>query len=419
MNMLTSNEETKRGSWEDFLLRAAREISLTEAQYEKINKRYSLLQDILSGSINPLLAEAHIFIQGSMGLKTTIKPVSGAPDDLDTIDADAIIWLPHAQDASAQEVLEVIEERFVQGSRVQEKIKKLRRGVRIVYADESPGFHIDVTPARAVNGNPEEKGQGRLEVPDRVTGWKASSPLPYSNWLQSASAEEIALESYSEYVKGHMTFDAATQDPLPAYQDYVDQDPLRATIKLLKRHRDEWAIRSSNEANRPISAVITTLATYAYLDVARLSRHKPLRPLDAILAIVGKMPDYIKYRGHEYLVCNPADPGENFAEKWNRSDEGARYREAFFDWHAGAHKSVSLGLESFESAESFADAVNESFGIGPAFISKVNNSIPPNWTLPGRPEGTTRNSVGMNSLFGGVSGSKNSQAGVKPVDRLG
>ena len=105
--MLLSNEQTKRSSWEYFLLRAAREISLSEAQYEKINDRYSQLEKILSASDNPLLAEAHIFVQGSMRLKTTIKPIPGAPADLDTIDADAIIWLPHAQGAGAKEVLEL------------------------------------------------------------------------------------------------------------------------------------------------------------------------------------------------------------------------------------------------------------------------------------------------------------------------
>lgn len=47
-----------------------------------------------------------------MRLKTTIKPIPGAPADLDTIDADAIIWLPHAQGAGAKEVLEAIEQRF-------------------------------------------------------------------------------------------------------------------------------------------------------------------------------------------------------------------------------------------------------------------------------------------------------------------
>lgn len=416
--MSISNEQTKRGSWEHFLLRAAREISLSEAQYEKINDRYSQLERILNASDNPLLAEAHIFVQGSMRLKTTIKPVSGAPEDLNTIDADAIIWLPHAQGAGAQEVLDAIEERFKAGSRVQEEIKQLRRGIRIIYVDENPGFHIDVTPARAINGNSQSNGEGKLEVPDRVTGWKASSPIPYSNWLQVASKQTISLE-HLVVAKSQRTFDAATQDPLPQYEDYLDQDPLRATIKLLKRHRDEWAIRTKNADHRPISAVITTLATNAYLDVANESQSTPLRPLDAILEIVRRMTDHIKHRGNECFVCNPADSGENFAEKWNRPLDGQRYRRAFQEWHENASASVSLGLKSFDSAEAFAKAVKENFGMGPAFISAVNREIPSNWTMPGRPDGTTRNSTSMGALFGGLSGTASSQEDVKPVGRLG
>lgn len=415
--MSMSNKQTKRGSWEHFLLRAAWEISLSEAQYEKINDRYSQLEKILNASDNPLLAEAHIFVQGSMRLKTTIKPVSGAPEDLDTIDADAIIWLPHAQEAGAKEVLDAIEERFKAGSRVQEEIKQLRRGIRIVYADENPGFHIDVTPARAINENPQDNGEGKLEVPDRVTGWKASSPIPYSNWLQVASMKTISLE-HLVVAKSHRTYDAATQDPLPQYEEYLDQDPLRATIKLLKRNRDEWAIRTKNDNYRPISAVITTLATHAYLDVVQESQSKPLRPLDAILEIVRRMTDHIHHRGSECLVCNPADSGENFAEKWNRPLDGHSYRRAFQEWHENASASVSLGLESL-SAESFAKAIKENFGMGPAFISAVNSEIPSNWTMPGRPDGTTRNSTSMGALFGGVSGTANSQEDVKPVGRLG
>ncbi|WP_349733434.1 nucleotidyltransferase domain-containing protein [Pseudomonas jessenii] len=416
--MLLSNEQTKRSSWEYFLLRAARDISLSEAQYEKINDRYSQLEKILSASDNPLLAEAHIFVQGSMRLKTTIKPIAGAPADLDTIDADAIIWLPHAQGAGAQEVLEAIEERFKEGSRVQEEIKQLRRGIRIVYADENPGFHIDVTPARAIAGNGEGNGEGKLEVPDRETGWKASSPIPYSNWLQVASAQEISLE-HLVIAKNQRMLDAATQAPLPQYEDYIDQDPLRATIKLLKRHRDEWAIKTKSADTRPISAVITTLATHAYLDVVKESKSKPLSPLDAILEIVRRIPQHIVYRGSDCFVCNPADNGENFAEKWNRPGEGQGYRQAFATWHADASTSVSLGLESFESADTFAEAVKKNFGIAPAFITAVNNEIPANWTMPGRPDGTTRNSASMGALFGGTSGGGNSQSSVKPVGRLG
>ena len=74
---------------------------------------------------------------------------------------------------------------------------------------------------------------------------------------------------------------------------------------------------------------------------------------------------------------------------------------------------------SFESNDSFAEAVKKNFGIAPAFITAVNNEIPANWTMPGRPDGTTRNSTSMGSLFGGASGGGTSQSSVKPVGRLG
>lgn len=88
---LLSDFESKRGSWEYFLLRAAREISLSEPQYEKINARYKVLERILNAADSPLLQSAHIFVQGSIGLRTTIKPVNGAPADLGTVDADSTL----------------------------------------------------------------------------------------------------------------------------------------------------------------------------------------------------------------------------------------------------------------------------------------------------------------------------------------
>ena len=419
--MRTYNEQTKRGSWEYFLLRAAQKISLSEAQYEKINARYSQLQRILNASDDPLLADAHIFVQGSMRLKTTINPVYGAPQDLNTIDADAIVWLPHARGAGAQEGLDSIERRFRAGSRVNEDIQQLKRGIRIVYADESPGFHIDVTPARATWGNSQVNGEGNLEVPDRKTGWKPSSPIPYSKWLEDASTRTISLirDNHLSIAKNHDSFDAATQDPLPQFEEYLNQDPLRATIKLLKRHRDEWAIRTKNGSYRPISAVITTLATRAYLEVAKESERSPLQPLDVILEIVRRMPLHIERAGYRYFICNPRDPGENFAEKWNRPHEGLNYQKAFEEWHLNASESLAVGLKSFESVDAFSKVVKESFGLGPTFIQAVNSEIPANWTMPGRADGTTRNSLAMSSLFGGASGTANSQEDVKPVGRLG
>lgn len=419
MNMHVNAGQTKLGSWEYFLLSAAEKISLSEAQYQNINNRYQQLQKILEAADDPLLSQAHIFVQGSMRLRTTIKPVADAPKDLGTIDADAIVWLPNAQGASAMEVLNAIYKRFNEGSRVQAKIEPLRRGVRIVYADEDPGFHIDVTPARAIAGNGQENGAGKLEVPDReLRGWKPSSPLPYASWLENASKEQIALDSAHRLEKRDGRLVEASQEPLPDYAVYADQDPLRAAVKMLKRHRDEWAIRTRTEGHRPISAVITTLASRAYLDVAQASKARALSPLEAMMTIVKRMPAHISGHPGQYQVCNPKDPGENFAEKWNRTD-GHLYRNAFDRWHAHAVTSFALGLQTFSSTAAFADAVKESFGIGMSFVEEVNHAIPANWTLPGRADTVTRNTMMMGTFFGdGVRG-RDPQEDVKPVGRLG
>lgn len=419
--MTTQDELTRRRSWERLLLRAASSISLTASQYETIEDRYSQLQKILSASTNPLLAGAHIFPQGSMRLKTTINPVKDAPKDLGTIDADAIVWLPNAGDADAKTVLAAIEQRFREGSRVQSEIVQLRRGIRIEYADENPGFHIDVTPARAVKGNGESDGQGKLEVPDRVTGWKASSPIPYADWLHNTSKQQITLELYKSLAVNesrNMVMDSATQEPLPSYHDYDKLDPLRATIKLLKRHRDEWAIETRNEDYRPISAVITTLATHAYLKVVKESYLTPLTPVDAILKIVEKIPEEIRVFGGQYQVLNPRDQGENFAEKWNRPDEGHKYCLAFDNWHASAMVAFKLGLQSHDSADAFEQVMKRSFGIGQSVITESNNEIPGNWTMAGRKAGTTRNILAATAIFGGSSHAA-PQTNVKPVERLG
>lgn len=419
--MITQDESTRRSSWERLLLRVASSISLTASQYKVIEDRYSQLQSILSASKDPLLEGAHIFPQGSMRLKTTINPVKDAPKDLGTIDADAIVWLPNAGDAEADTVLAAIEQRFREGSRVQSEIVQLRRGIRIEYADENPGFHIDVTPARPVQGNDESDGQGKLQVPDRVTGWKASSPIPYADWLHSASEQNISLELFKSLAinasRGAI-MDAATQEPLPSYQDYDKLDPLRATIKLLKRHRDEWAIETRNEDYRPISAVITTLATHAYLKVVKESHHTPLTPIDAILKIVEKIPEEIRVFAGQYYVLNPRDAGENFAEKWNRPEEGHKYRQAFDNWHASALVAFMLGLHPHDSADSFANVMKRNFGIGQSVITEVNNEIPGHWTMAGRKVGTTKNILAATAIFGSSSHAT-PQTNVKPVERLG
>ncbi len=333
-----------------------------------------------------------------------------------TIDADAIVWLPNAGSASAQDVLDAVEQRFRDATRVNEPVQQLRRGIRIEYADENPGFHMDITPARNAHGNTFEQGHGALLVPDRVSGWKESSPIPYSDWLERTSRVAIQLVR-DDLAKRAAELAEATQDPIPLYDDYRTPNPLRAAVKLLKRHRDEWAIRTGKIAQRPISAVLTTLAARAYEDVARRSTAQPMRPVEAIMAIVASMPAHIQHGPQGYAVPNPLDARENFAEKWNRpAGEGAGYKQAFDAWHAQAQRDILLGLEDQHSTAAFKEAFFKGFGGRRELVEDVIRDLPGSWNLPGRALGTTRNTVAVELLTGAGNGARGPE---EPVRRLG
>jgi len=414
-------DETQLQGWEATLFQAAHAISLPESLYTTISDRYSTLEGILQAAGDPLLRRVHVFPQGSIRLRTAIKPAPGAEGELATVDADAVVWLEHIDGVQSDAVLSAIEKRFADGCRVEAPIKQLRRGIRIVYADENPGFHIDVTPGRNVASNQQKEGHGALHVPDRHEGWKASSPIAYCDWLHDVASLSLPVVAMDALNFREAVVAKATQEDMPAYGEYIDANVLRAGIKLLKRHRDMWAIRNRALRDyRPISAVLTTLAGRAYEKMARGSSvMRALRPLDAMLELIELMPDFIEGAAGRWAVFNPVDRGENFAEKWNRLGEGERYREAFFQWHTDAKASFRLGLREVGSVESFKEGMAKSFGTSKTLVEQVLKDFPANWSIPGLAPGTTRASLALGALSGSAVASNVSQSHIRPPERLG
>jgi hypothetical protein len=62
--------------------------------------------------------------------------------------------------------------------------------------------------------------------------------------------------------------------------------------------------------NRPVSIILTTLAALAY-------RNQP-NVYDALLDIARDMTKHIERRNDKWWVANPAEPDENFADRWNQ-----------------------------------------------------------------------------------------------------
>lgn len=140
--------------------------------------------------------------------------------------------------------------------------------------------------------------------------WPRSNPKGYAAWFMNRGLNRDLT-------------DTRAVEEVP---DHSVKTPLQRTVQILKRHRDIWFDMVSPGTyipdDKPISIIITTLAAHAY------EGEKDLQ--EALQNIVRKMPNYIErgYDGVAY-VCNPVDPLENFADKWQ---EHPSRKVCFMDW---------------------------------------------------------------------------------------
>jgi hypothetical protein len=72
---------------------------------------------------------------------------------------------------------------------------------------------------------------------------------------------------------------------------------------------------------KPISVIITTLAGHAYGEEDTIA--------GALFSILERMDQYIYHDGSKYVIPNPTDPFENFADRWEKEPRKA---QAFFQW---------------------------------------------------------------------------------------
>ncbi len=130
--------------------------------------------------------------------------------------------------------------------------------------------------------------------------------------------------------------------------EYRVKTPLQSAIQILKRHRD---VRFEEEPEiRPISIIITTLAAHAYGQETTIA--------GALYGILNRMHLHVHDRKGVSWIANPADPRENFADKWEEVEEK---KTAFFDWLQMAREDFELAAGS-ASAEQFIEALAPRMG---------------------------------------------------------
>lgn len=313
-------------------------ISLSESLYEKIETRYENIGKWLNREESKIKEfNPNIYAQGSVRIGTSIQPLANGSYDVDLV---CQLNLDHNK-KSPEEIKNLIKEEiesYMSTYGMSAKIKESKRCWTVDYADEV-SFHVDVLPA-ILDQNNEAKTtkwpdsailitdntfKGYKSIPGE---WAYSNPIGYSKWLKEV---EVNVFTKREAEK-------RLQKSLEKIPEYSVTTPLRKSIMLLKRHRDVFF--KNNSEIKPASVLITTLAglSYAGSDIENT--------WDAIQHIVKNIQHKINFNDNKWIVLNPANNQENFADKWNSNDN---LRIKFFEWLDQLKKDVNT-IFSFEQS---------------------------------------------------------------------
>lgn len=351
----------------DFLLVSlnsiCEQLDLTQTQLDRIETAYEAVGNHLASSDDALLKDAQIYVQGSVRLRTTVKPIGK-----DEFDIDLICYLPNSTGCTRDEMLAAVDKRLKESDRYKSLVVPLSRGFRIDYAGD---YHLDITPARDHELMPLISGHA-IWVPDKREQWKESNAKGMAEWFDTIKRltpkqHQSMLLSKSQ---NNETVEQLPNQSLKA--------PLNRIIQILKRHRDEWAEENKNQLSeyKPISVLITTLASLAYESIS-IGSSIYTNDFDILLDVIELMPEFIitdQFSG-EIKVCNPSMKQENYAEKWNRTknNEGNKLRQAFDAWHRNAIEAFDdLANQQGQGEDNFFNSLGRYFGERPVQATRNN-----------------------------------------------
>lgn len=320
---------------ERFLESLVEEMAIPESRYEQAEASYQSLGEWFhrEGStvrhLNPM-----VYAQGSFQLGTAIRPVNDAED----YDVDSVCELRKLSKSqqSQYELKQLLGREVMAYHDAKGMTKPVREGRRCWILDYADGaqFHMDVLPA--VPNSAEQRllleqanvdarwSDTAVAITDReaptyrapTQAWPRSNPKGYAKWFASRMDVELKRRKQLLVESLRNRGVSASVEELPEYRV---RTPLQSAVMLLKRHRDHMF--ADDPEVKPISVIITTLAAHAYGQEETIA--------GALSSILAKMDHYIRWDGSKYMIPNPTDPLENFADRWQKDPLKA---EAFSHW---------------------------------------------------------------------------------------
>lgn len=293
------------------------QLDLPKSIEEKVRQRYYSLGEWFNRK-ECTIKDVDIFVQGSFGQGTTIKPLTENEEyDLDM--SCKININNYKRKCTQAELMKLVRyelELYRKNVGIQSEIEEKKRCLRLVYKDEV-SFHLDFVPSipleegREYNSSllkhyqenekfasdlamyavniPDKENKNYNEISD---DWHISNQQGYLLWFQN----KIVLDK-QKVIKSSI-------EPIP---NYKGKSVLQRCIQLLKRHRDTMFSDEENKDKKPISIIITTLAARAYKGEQKIE--------EAIINILNDMQNYIN--GSMPRIPNPVKPEEDFTDRWD------------------------------------------------------------------------------------------------------
>jgi hypothetical protein len=183
-------------------------------------------------------------------------------------------------------------------------------------------FHMDVLPA-IPNADADAKPH-ELKITDtNASKWLPSSPIAYADWFLKIQRDE--------WMAGALRIAESRQMDVEHLPQHLFKTTLQRTVQALKRHRDIYFI--DDRDNRPASIIITTLAALSYEPGGDL--------FDVLRHVVEHLDDHIEVNFGRYVIANPVEERENFADRWLWHPVRA---DRFYEWlEAARHDFAEIG----------------------------------------------------------------------------
>jgi Zn-dependent peptidase ImmA (M78 family)/transcriptional regulator with XRE-family HTH domain len=308
-------------------------LDISDEEYQLAVSRYEAVGEFLADCWDSARAGGEVYPQGSMRLGTVTRNIH-RNDEID-IDLVALRNIDKTSTTQADlkadvgHALDLFLKTDPEGGPRKDEGK---RCWTLVYS----GFHLDVLPALP---NEEDAETGIIITDKTLRRWLPSNPIGYADWFHNVMRREW-LET-----RARLNERAVTVAEVP---DWAVKTTLQRTVQALKRHRDLYFQDALDD--RPASVIITTLAARAYQGGGSL--------YEVLLHVTGAMPTLVEQEGGVYIVANPVQKKENFADRWQNHPHRA---QRFFEWIQQAHADLA-GLGSERGMDRVLEKMGKVFG---------------------------------------------------------